>query len=143
MTLSANKKLMIEFFDALNEGRLDDLPKYLAPDIVDHNKVIAGEEDRPGAAFGAFAQQLAAFTDLRLDVQEMLAEDDRVAVRLVVSGVHTGHHPRMAQPTGRSFQIEQIWILTVRNGYVSELRAVSDRLGLFMQLGWPWPEAGE
>jgi ketosteroid isomerase-like protein len=37
--------------------------------------------------------------------------------------------------------IEQIWILTVRDGKISEVRTVSDRLGMFIQLGWDWPTA--
>ncbi len=45
----------------------------------------------------------------------------------------------MPAPTGRSCEVEQIWILTVRTGRIAEIRAVSDRLGMFLQLGWDWP----
>ncbi|MEW9549115.1 hypothetical protein [Nonomuraea sp. NPDC050783] len=45
------------------------------------------------------------------------------------------------EPAGKGFAIEAIFVLTVRNGRISEIRAVSDRLGLFFQLGWDWPEA--
>jgi predicted ester cyclase len=72
-------------------------------------------------------------------LQELIAEGDRVVARLVVGGVHTGTHPRMPQPTGRPFEVEQIWIFTLADDKVSEIRAVSDRLGLFAQLGWDWP----
>ena len=27
----------------------------------------------------------------------------------------------------------------MRGGLVTEIRAVSDRLGMFLQLGWDWP----
>ncbi|MFD0330872.1 ester cyclase [Streptacidiphilus monticola] len=64
---------------------------------------------------------------------------DEVVARLRVRGAHTGYHPRMPQPTGRSCDVEQIWIFTVRDGRIAELRAVSDRLGMFLQLGWDWP----
>jgi hypothetical protein len=57
----------------------------------------------------------------------------------LASGTHTGSHPRMPQPTGRRFEVEQIWIFTLDRGKVSEISAVSDRLGLFAQLGWDWP----
>jgi hypothetical protein len=49
--------------------------------------------------------------------------DTRVAARLLVRGTHTGTHPRMPLPTGRSFEIEQIWELTVTGGKVTEIRA--------------------
>ncbi|GAA3143136.1 hypothetical protein GCM10017687_69940 [Streptomyces echinatus] len=47
----------------------------------------------------------------------------------------------MPEPTGRSFENEAIWIFTVAAGKITEIRAVSDRLGLFFQLGWQWPQA--
>ena len=128
------------FFAALNDRRLEDLSQYMALDVVDHNKVIHGEEDAPGAAFEGFRQQLAAFEPAYLRVDELIAEGDRVVARITQGGVHSGSHPRMPAPTGRRFQNEAIFILTVINGKITELRAVSDRLGLFLQLGWDWPE---
>lgn len=50
-----------------------------------------------------------------------------------------GYHAGMPSPTGRTFSAEQIWILTVHDGRIAESRAVSDRLGMFLQLGWDWP----
>jgi predicted ester cyclase len=135
----ANKQAILGLIRALNERRVDDLHDYIAADVVDYNKIIHGEADEPGAAFDGFAQQLAAFGDIAMDPQELIAEGDRVVVRFVVSGTHTGLHPRMPQPTGRGFEVEQIWIFTLDRGQVTEIRAVSDRLGLFAQLGWDWP----
>lgn len=126
-------------FDALNRQDWDALADYLASDVIDHNKVIHDEEDRPGAAFDAFRQQFEAFENGSVCAQQFVAEGDTVAVRLIVRGTHSGAHPRMPEPTGRSFEVEQIWFLTIRNGKVAELRAVSDRLGMFLQLGWDWP----
>ena len=137
--IDANKQTIQGLFTAINEHRLAALPDYLAPDVVDYNKIIHGEADEPGAAFDGFAQQFAAFRDIAMAPQELIAEGGQVVVRLVASGTHTGSHPRMPQPTGRRFEVEQIWIFTLHRGAVTEIRAVSDRLGLFAQLGWDWP----
>ncbi|AJC53345.1 ester cyclase [Streptomyces sp. 769] len=40
---------------------------------------------------------------------------------------------------GRSFENEAIFVFTVADGRICEIRGVSDRLGLFLQLGWDWP----
>jgi hypothetical protein len=32
-----------------------------------------------------------------------------------------------------------MWMFTVAGGRITEIRAVSDRLGMFLQLGWDWP----
>ena len=135
----ANKTTIDGLFRIINEHRVADLPDYLALNVVDHNKIIRGEADEPGAAFDGFAQQLAAFGDARMDPQELIAEGDRVVVRLMASGIHTGFHPRMPNPTGRRFEVEQIWIFTLADGKVTEIRAVSDRFSMFPQLGWDWP----
>ncbi|MEU4208451.1 ester cyclase [Streptomyces sp. NPDC026206] len=127
------------FFTAVNERRLGDLGEFMAPDVVDHNKIIHGEADEPGAAFDGFRQQLEAFGWARMEPRQYVVEGDTVVARLTVSGTHTGFHPRMPEPTHRSFEVEQIWIFTVTDGRISGIRAVSDRLGMFLQLGWDWP----
>ncbi|MGW1189217.1 ester cyclase [Streptomyces sp. NPDC002559] len=129
------------FVEAIDARRIEDFPRYLAADVVDHNKIIHGEADEPGAAFDGFRQQLDAFGVLNTEVRQLVVEGDTVVARLLVSGTHTGHHPRMPEPTGRSFEVEQIWIFTVRDGRIVEIRAVGDRLGMFLQLGWDWPAA--
>ncbi|GAA3431983.1 ester cyclase [Kutzneria kofuensis] len=139
--LTENKQAVVGFFDAINTRRLDALPEYMAADVIDHNKIIHGEADEPGAAFDGFRQQLDAFGEGRMEPEELIAEGDRVVARLTVTGVHTGSHPRMPEPTNRPFRVEQIWIFTLRDGKISEIRAVSDRLGMFLQLGWDWPTA--
>lgn len=128
------------FFDAINERRLDDLHDYMAADVVDHNKIIFGESDEPGAAFDGLRMQLDAFDPFHLEVEELIEQGDKVVARLTMSGTHSGTHPRMPAPTGKSFQNEAIFVFTVRDGKISEIRGVSDRLGLFFQLGWDWPD---
>ena len=59
----ANKQTIRRLFQAMNEHRVGDLPDYIAADVTDHNKIIHGEADEPGAAFDGFARQLAAFGD--------------------------------------------------------------------------------
>jgi ketosteroid isomerase-like protein len=149
-TIDDNKTTIAAFFERLNEGALDgseDWAAYLSPQVIDHNKIIFGEADEPGAAVEGFRQQLAAFgpadaEDSGMLVQELIGEGRHVVARLRVVGKHTGAHPRMPDPTGRDFDVEQIWIFTLADGLITEIRAVSDRLGMFLQLGWDWPSAG-
>lgn len=57
--------------------------------------------------------------------------------RLRVEGKHTGAHARMPEPTGRSCDVEQIWVCTLVDGRIAEIRA--DRLGMFLRVGGDWP----
>ncbi|MGW5113764.1 ester cyclase [Nocardia sp. NPDC004123] len=145
-TVADNKTVITTFINALNHGLEGgtDWVRYLSPQVIDHNKVIFGEEDAPGAAIEGFRQQLAAFSAIDeqesgILVQELIGEDNRIVARLRVIGRHTGAHARMPEPTGRTCDVEQIWIFTLTGSRISEIRAVSDRLGMFLQLGWDWP----
>lgn len=140
-TVDDDKKVVRGFFEAVSEGRLEDLPRYMAADVVDHNKIIHGEADEPGAAFEGLRRQSEALAPLTVQVDELIGEGGRVVARVTQRGVHSAAHPRMPEPTGRSFEIEAIWIFMLREGKIAEIRAVSDRLGLFVQLGWPLPVA--
>ena len=137
--LAENKQVVERFVAILNERRLDDLPQVMATHVVDHNKIIHGETDAPGAAIEAYRQQLAAFDPYHARIDEMIAEGDRVAVRITQSGVNSGAHPRAPIPTHRRFQNEIIYIFTITDGKITEIRGIGDRLGMFLQLGWPWP----
>ncbi|GAA2791412.1 hypothetical protein GCM10010441_15850 [Kitasatospora paracochleata] len=141
MRTEQNKALVTGFFAAVNDRRLAELTDYLAADVVDHNKIIHGEPDEPGAAFAAIEQQLAALRPYHATVEELIAADDKVVARIVQRGVHAGSHPRMPEPTGRSFETEAIFVFTVAAGRISEIRVVADRLGFFLQVGWDWPTA--
>ncbi|MEV4611922.1 ester cyclase [Kitasatospora sp. NPDC049258] len=74
-------------------------------------------------------------------MDELIAEGDRVVARITQSGVSSGAHPRMPRPTGRAFRTEAVFVLTVGDGPISEIRGVSDRRGRFLQPGWDWPTA--
>ena len=111
-----NKTLVRELFEAVSDRRAENLPDYLALDVVDHNKMIHGEPDEPGAAFEGIRMQLAAFDPLTMHVDELIAEGDRVTARITMSGTHTGTHIRMPRPTGRHFEIEAVFILTLGGG---------------------------
>jgi predicted ester cyclase len=149
-TTADSKAVIAAFFDSLNQGVRDGSEEWVAclsPQVIDHNKIIFGEADEPGAAIEGFRQQLAAFGPADGDksgllVQELIGEGNQVVARLRVVGTHTGAHPRMPEPTGRDFDVEQIWIFTLTDGLITEIRAVSDRLGMFLQLRWDWPVAG-
>src|ERR1700689_701509 len=117
-TIDDNKTVIAAFFDDLNQGVLDGSEgwaAYLSPHVIDHNKIIFGEADEPGAAIEGFRQQLAAFGPTPAGqggmlVQELIGEGNQVVARLRVVGKHTGTPPRMPKPTGRDFDVEQIWI---------------------------------
>jgi len=82
----------------------------------------------------AWAEWHRAFPDLRNDVEELLATDDRVALRYRFSGTHRGE--ALGVPaTGRRVETVGMALFRVENGRLVEGWAVDDVYGLLEQLG--------
>ena len=66
----------------------------------------------------------------------MIAEDDKVAVRVRITGTNTGGFPWLGIPAnGNKVDIEWISIYTLKEGKVTEHRAIMELMGLMQQLG--------
>ena len=135
MSMEENKAVADRLFDAINCGRLDDLPQIVAPDVVDHNEVIFMQPDGPGGVTQGIQMLLHGFPDLHLTVEELIAEGDRVVARLTMSGTNTGDYRGLPQPTQQHFESEAVAILTIADGRVAEVRGTADRMGMLTQLG--------
>jgi predicted ester cyclase len=76
-----------------------------------------------------------AFSNLRFELQETLAEGDTVMAAAIMTGQHTGSFNGIA-PTGRWIVHKQVHIFTFTGDRITGHRAVRDDLGLLFQLGW-------
>jgi steroid delta-isomerase-like uncharacterized protein len=74
------------------------------------------------------------FTDLSITVEELVAEDDRVMVRMTWRGRHTGEVVGIP-PTGRRFEVAGFAVDRFRGGRVVEHVPLFDQLALLQQLG--------
>ncbi len=122
------------FYDRINSGDLDAVIELLADDFVDH-------EEMPGIASGRegvrqlFTMFQTAFPDMRWEAQDVLADGDKVAVRVRVTGTNQGE--LMGMPaSGRSVSVQVIDIIRFGDdGLVHEHWGVFDMMGMMQQLG--------
>ena len=81
----------------------------------------------------------AAVADQRREILDVMeAGPERVAVAFVVRGRHTGPLPSRlgtVAPTGRDVEMSVIDLFTLDGGLITEVRAVSDELGMLIGLG--------
>jgi predicted ester cyclase len=106
--------------EVFNAGRTDRLPEFFA----------AGMQ---AEAAGLHQLLTAAFPDLRVRIDDLIAEDDKVAARLLFSGTHQGPFRDFA-PTGRPVSFGAIRIYQLADGKVTGSWAYQDSLGLVQQL---------
>jgi steroid delta-isomerase-like uncharacterized protein len=116
-----------------NRGELDRIEEFVTEDFVNH-EAWPGED--PG--YEGFRLRLRrlrdAIPDIHLEVHEVVAGGDLVAYRATLSGTHRGELLGMA-PTGRSFRVQHMHMLRMRDGRSSEHWATRDDLGMLQQLG--------
>ena len=83
----------------------------------------------------AFAKLFyAAFEGLQHTIEDVFATDDRVAVRFVLTGRHTGNFFGIP-PSGRAVTVAANVLMHTSNGKVTQLFGVFDEAGLLRQIG--------
>jgi steroid delta-isomerase-like uncharacterized protein len=76
----------------------------------------------------------AAFPDLRVAIEDLIAEGDKVVNRATYSGTHRGDFQGIA-PTGKQFTIAGINVSRIADGKVVEDWTVLDMLSMLQQIG--------
>ena len=77
---------------------------------------------------------IKSFPDFQSTIEDMIAEGDKVWVRLKETGTNTGEYRGLA-PTGKKITITAIHNFRIVNGKVVEDFSVSDDLAFYKQLG--------
>jgi len=75
----------------------------------------------------------AGVSDARFEIHDVIAEGDRVAVRLTTSARHTGKFLGI-EPSGNRYTIDEIHIFRIRDGLLVEHWHEFDRMALLGQL---------
>ena len=133
MGVEENKALAREWFARCYAGNLEVIDELVAEDYVGQFNSDPPMHGREALRQGNAATQ-AAFPDLRIEVEDLVADGDRVAARYTSRGTHTGPFGSIP-PTGKPFAISGITICRFRDGTLVEHWGVYDLLGGLQQLG--------
>lgn len=123
----ANKAVLRRFFDEIvNRGSVEIADELFAPEFVAGAKQVA-------------LMWREAFPDLVLTVDDMIAEGDRVAATVTITGTHKGvlrmgSFPDLP-PTGRRATWTGMDLVRIRDGKIVERRSPRDLLRMLQQLG--------
>jgi steroid delta-isomerase-like uncharacterized protein len=125
-----NKALIRAHYDAMiNWFQPDAVREQIADTYFDHQTGTAQSADD----IIAYAQAMHdAFRDLSVTLNDVIAEGERVAVRVTWRGTHTGRYCGIG-PTGERFEFTGIVFWRVREGRIVERWAEIDFAALIAQ----------
>jgi len=137
-----NKAIVRRLFDDVWNGRrLETIEELYAPEFVADYRPYAPLRVGHQAIRDMVQRAWAAFPDYHEELEELVAEGDKVVVRLTITGTQNGPWGPLP-PTGKPVRFEEIIILRIVDGKVVEQRGIPDNLNALRQLGvMPTPPA--
>ena len=116
-------------------GRREVFDELLAPEFAGHDPQDPFPERRgPMAGRETYEMYRRAFPDVRMVVDDVMEDGDRVAVRWHATGTHNGELMGLA-PTGRSVEVTGISIDRWDGDRIAESWINWDTHGLLQQIG--------
>lgn len=121
-------------YDLINAGDIDGFGALLADDFVEHEELPGLEPSKDGV-LEFFGMWRAAFPDMQMEVQDVVASGDKVVFRVRTSGTHEGEF--MGIPaTGRRVDVQLVDIIRFGDdGLAHEHWGVFDTMTMMQQLG--------
>jgi len=134
MSQQTNIAAQTAFAEAVVTGNLDALDEIVAPHSIDHDPA-PGQAPGPEGFKTMFGELRAAFPDLRVEVEHLVATGDELAFAYTITGTQLG--PLMGQPaTGKKVSYRGMQISRFdSDGKLVERWGSSDELGMLHQLG--------
>ncbi len=130
-----NKNVVRRLFEELwNKGNLPVADELFSPNYAHHDPSTPDVGRGPESEKKRATLYRTAFPDLRLTIEDIIAEGETVTARWSCRGTHRGDLSGIA-PTGKQFTISGVTIVRISNGKMAEGYVNWDALGLMQQLG--------
>jgi len=134
MSLIYSKQLATHFIEQVfNKKDLSVAAELLADDFIDRTPAPGFGADK-NAHIKMLKTFLTAFPDLKMVINDLISEADKVVVCHTISGTHQGQLAHFAA-TGKSICYEGVTVLRIADRKFVEHCAVNDDLKLLEQIG--------
>ena len=127
----STKAIVRRFYDLYNQAAWDELGELMSPGYVHHSNddALSRAQFMRGAAWVR-----AGMPDFQMEIADMLAEGDRVAVRFVGRGTHLGSLYGET-PTSNAVVLYGLYIVRIEDGLIQEDWEALDENDLKRQIG--------
>jgi C-1 hydroxylase len=134
MSVEENKAIVRRFIEAYNTRNLDLFNDLVAPGYVDHTHQQQGRESFKQL----FTLAFSAFPDWHENIEDIIAEGDKVWVCVKATGTHKGEWNLsgvLLPPTGKKVTMKMVFIWRIDNGKLAEGWEVDEDRDFLKQLG--------
>lgn len=133
MNVEENKKAPQKFGEAINSGNLENLRDLVSQDVKDHDPA-PNQGPGPQGYIDFFTMMRNAFPDMKVEVETLVANEDKVAFAYTLTGTHKGEFMGVP-PTENKINARGMQISRFRDAKMIERWGSSDELGILKQLG--------
>ncbi len=133
MSLEENKSIVRIYQECYNTNNLDGLDEIMAFDVLTP-KIMPGMPTGLEGAKAIHQKTLIGMPDFRTEIQDLVAEGDKVVARVIMTGTHTGDFYGIPA-TGKRVEFSGIYIARILDGKIVEHWGEEDGISLLQQLG--------
>jgi steroid delta-isomerase-like uncharacterized protein len=134
MSVEENKNIVRRYQDAYNTNNLDALDQVVAADVM-APKIMPGMPSGLAGAKLVHQTSLIGMPDFHTQIDELIAEGDKVVARITMTGTHSGDFWGMPA-TGKQVKFTGIYIARIADGKIVEHWGEEDGISLLQQLGF-------
>jgi steroid delta-isomerase-like uncharacterized protein len=134
MSAEESKAIMRRFWEVWEQGNVELLDELLAPEYINHTLAAPDLPSGPQGVKEVVSMFRSGIPDLKVVIEDMIAEGDKVATRYALEGIHRGEIFGVP-PTGKHLSIKSMTVERLSEGKIVEHWRVTDELDMMRQLG--------
>jgi steroid delta-isomerase-like uncharacterized protein len=129
------KQVVRQFFDAFNGHDTERMAQLVSTATTTYSFHVAGLHTTDWNGRKQFVVDvIKAFPDIDHHILDIVAEGDKVAIRVNITGTHKGEFQGI-RATGKKVSVDGTDFLTIIDGKIVEEWLNSDMMGLLQQIG--------
>ena len=133
MSVEENKNIVRRYQEIYNSNNLDALVEVLSENLLTP-RIMPGVQHGVEGAKAAHQVMVTGFPDYQTVIDDLIAEGDKVAARITMTGTNTGSFMGIP-PTGKYITFAGIYIVRIADGKIVEHWGEEDGVALLQQLG--------
>ena len=143
MSIEQNKALVRQLVEEVfNGGNISLVDELMAADFVEHEEPPPGTPPGREGVKALTAAMHSTFPDFKATIEDMIAEGDKVFLRMTWSGTQASEFMGIPS-TGKRFAVGVFDVLRIEDGKFVEHWGQMDSMGMMQQLGaMPGPDQG-